>query len=83
MNFYLYFHFHLFWGRLLELLPLWYLFFSTSFPQFNMLLIRLLILFQLTKFTRIRDFPLLETCLFVLMSYTTFLIAEATDLTGT
>lgn len=37
---------------------------------------------QLTKFTRIRDFPLLETCLFVLMSYTTFLIAEATDLTG-
>ncbi|XP_046634939.1 sodium/hydrogen exchanger 6-like isoform X2 [Daphnia pulicaria] len=36
----------------------------------------------LTKFTRIRDFPLLETCLFVLMSYTTFLIAEATDLTG-
>jgi len=36
----------------------------------------------LTKFTRIRDFPLLETCLFVLMSYTTFLIAEASDLTG-
>jgi len=36
----------------------------------------------LTKFTRIRDFPLLESCLFVLMSYTTFLIAEASDLTG-
>ncbi|XP_073992559.1 na[+]/H[+] hydrogen exchanger 3 isoform X2 [Rhodnius prolixus] len=36
----------------------------------------------LTKFTRIRDFPLLESALFVLMSYATFLIAEATDLTG-
>ncbi|XP_065165302.1 sodium/hydrogen exchanger 6 isoform X2 [Atheta coriaria] len=36
----------------------------------------------LTKFTRIRDFPLLESALFVLMSYSTFLIAEASDLTG-
>ncbi|XP_014239165.1 sodium/hydrogen exchanger 7 isoform X2 [Cimex lectularius] len=36
----------------------------------------------LTKFTRIGDFPLLETALFVLMSYATFLIAEAADLTG-
>ncbi|CAL8073970.1 unnamed protein product [Orchesella dallaii] len=36
----------------------------------------------LTKFTHVRDFPLLETALFVLMSYSTFLIAEAADLTG-
>ncbi|XP_029162502.1 sodium/hydrogen exchanger 7 isoform X5 [Nylanderia fulva] len=36
----------------------------------------------LTKFTRVRDFPLLESALFVLMSYSTFLIAEAADLTG-
>jgi len=36
-----------------------------------------------TKFTHIRDFPVLETALFVLMSYSTFLIAEAADLTGT
>ncbi|MCL4123440.1 UNVERIFIED_CONTAM: hypothetical protein GTU68_024729, partial [Idotea baltica] len=36
----------------------------------------------LTKFTRLRDFPLLETALFVLMSYSTFLMAEAADLTG-
>lgn len=36
----------------------------------------------MTKFTRIRDFPLLESALFVLMSYSTFLIAEATELTG-
>ncbi|KAL7645011.1 UNVERIFIED_CONTAM: hypothetical protein RMT77_003381 [Armadillidium vulgare] len=36
----------------------------------------------LTKFTRLRDFPLLETGLFVLMSYSTFLMAEAADLTG-
>ncbi|XP_015110412.1 sodium/hydrogen exchanger 7 isoform X2 [Diachasma alloeum] len=36
----------------------------------------------LTKFTRVRDFPLLESALFVLMSYSTFLIAESSDLTG-
>ena len=36
----------------------------------------------LTKFTHIRDFPLLETALFFLMSYSTFLIAEVLDLTG-
>ncbi|XP_042902571.1 sodium/hydrogen exchanger 7 isoform X2 [Parasteatoda tepidariorum] len=36
----------------------------------------------LTKFTRICDFPLLESSLFVLMSYSTFLMAEAADLTG-
>ena len=36
----------------------------------------------LTKFTRLRDFPLLESALFVLMSYSTFLMAEAADLTG-
>ncbi|KAL0105019.1 hypothetical protein PUN28_016563 [Cardiocondyla obscurior] len=36
----------------------------------------------LTKHTKVRDFPLLESALFVLMSYSTFLIAEAADLTG-
>nr|CAI5843477.1 unnamed protein product [Callosobruchus analis] len=36
----------------------------------------------MTKFTRVRDFPLLESALFVLMSYSTFLIAEAAELTG-
>ncbi|XP_054712479.1 sodium/hydrogen exchanger 6-like [Uloborus diversus] len=36
----------------------------------------------LTKFTRLCDFPLLESSLFVLMSYSTFLMAEAADLTG-
>lgn len=36
----------------------------------------------MTKFTRIRDFPLLESALFVLMSYSTFLIAEVSELTG-
>lgn len=36
----------------------------------------------LTKFTRLRDFPLLESVLFVLMSYSTFLMAEATNLSG-
>lgn len=36
----------------------------------------------MTKFTRVRDFPLLESALFVLMSYSTFLIAEAANLTG-
>ncbi|XP_042207283.1 sodium/hydrogen exchanger 9-like isoform X2 [Homarus americanus] len=36
----------------------------------------------LTKFTRLKDFPLLETALFVLMSYSTFLMAEGANLTG-
>ncbi|KAG8187191.1 hypothetical protein JTE90_020062 [Oedothorax gibbosus] len=36
----------------------------------------------LTKFTSLCDFPLLESSLFVLMSYSTFLMAEAADLTG-
>ena len=36
----------------------------------------------LTKFTRICDFPLLETSLFTLMSYTAYLLAEATGMSG-
>ncbi|XP_065223200.1 sodium/hydrogen exchanger 6 isoform X2 [Planococcus citri] len=36
----------------------------------------------MTKFTRLKDFPLLESALFVLMSYSSFLIAEVADLTG-
>ncbi|XP_076370262.1 sodium/hydrogen exchanger 6-like isoform X2 [Tachypleus tridentatus] len=36
----------------------------------------------LTKFTRLCDFSLLESSLFVLMSYSTFLMAESADLSG-
>jgi sodium/hydrogen exchanger-like protein 6/7 len=36
----------------------------------------------MTKFTKVREFPLLESALFVLMSYSTFLIAEVFKLTG-
>jgi len=36
----------------------------------------------LTKLTHIQQFPQLETALFVLMSYSTFLIAEVANLTG-
>ncbi|CAG2108816.1 unnamed protein product, partial [Medioppia subpectinata] len=36
----------------------------------------------LTKFTKLCDFPLLESSLFVLMSYSTFLMAEALELSG-
>lgn len=36
----------------------------------------------MTKFTKVREFPLLESALFVLMSYSTFLIAEVLQLTG-
>uniref|UniRef100_A0A673HZS1 Sodium/hydrogen exchanger n=1 Tax=Sinocyclocheilus rhinocerous TaxID=307959 RepID=A0A673HZS1_9TELE len=35
-----------------------------------------------TKFTKLRDFPLLETALFFLMSWSTFLLAEACSFTG-
>lgn len=36
----------------------------------------------LTKFTQIRAYPQLESTLFVLMSYSTFLMAETLNLTG-
>ncbi|VUZ41128.1 unnamed protein product [Hymenolepis diminuta] len=36
----------------------------------------------LTKYTHIRDYPLLETVLFVLLSYATFFLSEAVGLTG-
>ncbi|KAL5109566.1 Sodium/hydrogen exchanger 9 [Taenia crassiceps] len=36
----------------------------------------------LTKYTYIRDYPILETVLFVLLSYTTFSLSEAVGLTG-
>jgi len=36
----------------------------------------------LTKFTQIKNHPQLESTLFVLMSYSTFLMAETLDLTG-
>ena len=36
----------------------------------------------LTKFTHIRQHPQLETTLLVLMSYSTFLLAEVLNLTG-
>ncbi|CAG4979411.1 unnamed protein product [Parnassius apollo] len=37
---------------------------------------------HMTKFTHVRDWPLLESALFVLMSYAAFLIAEVCELTG-
>ena len=36
----------------------------------------------LTKYTKIRDFPLLETALFFLMSYASFQASEAVGFTG-
>ncbi|CAH2102726.1 unnamed protein product [Euphydryas editha] len=36
----------------------------------------------MTKYTHVRDWPLLESALFVLMSYAAFLIAEVCELTG-
>ncbi|NWU01104.1 SL9A6 protein, partial [Urocynchramus pylzowi] len=37
---------------------------------------------NVTKFTKLREFPLLETGLFFLMSWSTFLLAEACGFTG-
>lgn len=37
---------------------------------------------HVTKFTKLRDFQLLETALFFLMSWSTFLLAEACGFTG-
>ncbi|KAI8438303.1 hypothetical protein MSG28_010876 [Choristoneura fumiferana] len=37
---------------------------------------------HMTKFTHVREWPLLESALFVLMSYAAFLIAEVCELTG-
>jgi len=36
----------------------------------------------ITKFTKIKEFPLLESTLLLLMSYTSYLIAEALSLSG-
>lgn len=36
----------------------------------------------LLKFSKLRDYPLLETAMFVIMSYSTFLFAEFAQLTG-
>uniref|UniRef100_A0A7N6F9C8 Sodium/hydrogen exchanger n=1 Tax=Anabas testudineus TaxID=64144 RepID=A0A7N6F9C8_ANATE len=38
--------------------------------------------YHVTKFTKLRDFSLLETALFFLMSWSTFLLAEACGFTG-
>ena len=37
---------------------------------------------QLMKFSKLRDFPLLETSMFFIMSYSTYLLAEFAQLTG-
>ena len=37
----------------------------------------------LMKFSKLRDYPLLESAMFVIMSYSTFLFAEFAQLTGT
>ena len=36
----------------------------------------------MTKFTHIKDFPLLETSLFFLMSYSSYLLAEICEMSG-
>ena len=36
----------------------------------------------LMKFSKLRDYPLLETSMFIIMSYSTFLFAEFAQLTG-
>ena len=36
----------------------------------------------MTKFTHIKDFPLLETTLFFLMSYSSYLLAEICEMSG-
>lgn len=45
-------------------------------------MVKLLDWLYVTKFTKLRDFQLLETALFFLMSWSTFLLAEACGFTG-
>ncbi|KAL1437033.1 hypothetical protein MTO96_049043 [Rhipicephalus appendiculatus] len=55
---------------------------AAAFKAFGNFVYIFLCSFMIGSFTKLCDFPLLESCLFVLMSYTSFLIAEALDLTG-
>ena len=57
--------------------------FTTELCHFRLLPSLTPFIVQVTKLTKISDFPLLETALFFLLSWTTFLMAEAANLTGT
>ncbi len=59
-----------------------YSFFSVFFGAFFIGSVMGCITALLTKFTYIRQHPMLETALFILMSYSTFLASEAAGLTG-
>lgn len=48
----------------------------------ELVLLSLMHLSHLTKFTKLCDFPMLETGLFFLLSWSAFLSAEAAGLTG-
>lgn len=52
------------------------------FDDIQNLLFKVSLTLYLMKFTKLRDFPLLESALFVLMSYSSFQAAEGAGLTG-
>ncbi|KAM4696964.1 sodium/hydrogen exchanger 6 isoform 2-T2 [Rhinophrynus dorsalis] len=56
--------------------------FSGSFAMGAATGVLTLTIIHVTKFTKLREFPLLETGLFFLMSWSTFLLAEACGYTG-
>ncbi|KAF7711943.1 sodium/hydrogen exchanger 7, partial [Silurus meridionalis] len=56
--------------------------FSGSFAMGAVTVVSLTLCVHVTKFTKLHCFPLLETALFFLMSWSTFLLAEACGFTG-
>lgn len=66
----------------LEILKAFGIFLGIFLASFSIGLVVGCINAMLTKFTKIRDYPLLESSLLLLMSYMSYLMAEAAEMSG-